>query len=143
MTFRQWLRQQRQVDTPIGDFARDALRARGIARHTASLDDLLGYLYNRGACEGAIDAAIAAWMAWPDHPEPRTIQAPKRRFEVMRRDDFACQLCGATAAEGAKLEVDHRIPRARGGLDIFDNLWTLCATCNRGKSDTLLPELCP
>lgn len=58
----------------------------------------------------------------------------RRRFMVMRRDGFACQLCGAKATNGAKLEIDHKVPRAKGGGDDPDNLWTLCWTCNRGKS---------
>jgi 5-methylcytosine-specific restriction endonuclease McrA len=34
------------------------------------------------------------------------------------------------------LEIDHRIPRAKGGSDDPSNLWTLCFDCNRGKSDS-------
>lgn len=58
----------------------------------------------------------------------------KIRILIMERDGYKCRLCGKTAAE-TKLEVDHRIPVARGGTDSLDNLWTLCIDCNRGKSD--------
>jgi len=58
----------------------------------------------------------------------------KLRFLVMERDQFHCQLCGKTAKE-SKLEVDHKIPLARGGTDSLNNMWTLCFACNRGKSD--------
>jgi len=56
----------------------------------------------------------------------------RRRFLILKRDGYKCQLCGVTA-EGARLHVDHRIPRANGGTNAPENLWTLCETCNLGK----------
>ena len=32
------------------------------------------------------------------------------RYDVLCRDGFKCRICGATAADGVKLEVDHIIP---------------------------------
>ena len=32
-------------------------------------------------------------------------------------------------------EVDHRVPRSRGGTDHLDNLQLLCSSCNRIKGD--------
>ena len=61
----------------------------------------------------------------------------KLRLLVLERDGFRCQLCGKTARE-TKLEVDHKIPAAKGGTDSLNNLWTLCFDCNRGKSDLSL-----
>jgi hypothetical protein len=55
------------------------------------------------------------------------------RFTILKRDGYRCQLCGASASKGARLEVDHKQPRARGGSDDPENLWTLCFDCNRGK----------
>lgn len=58
----------------------------------------------------------------------------KLRVLILERDGYRCCLCGKTAKE-TKLEVDHRIPVAKGGTDSLNNLWTLCIDCNRGKSD--------
>jgi hypothetical protein len=58
---------------------------------------------------------------------------PKLRFAILRRDEFRCRLCGASAATGATLHVDHCQPVAKGGTDAWDNLWTLCLECNQGK----------
>jgi uncharacterized protein YozE (UPF0346 family) len=55
-----------------------------------------------------------------------------RRYDVLRRDQFQCVLCGASGGE-AKLEVDHIIPVSKGGSDDLDNLRCLCFKCNRGK----------
>lgn len=58
----------------------------------------------------------------------------KLRLLILERDGYRCCLCGKTAKE-TKLEVDHKVPVAKGGKDSLDNLWTLCIDCNRGKSD--------
>lgn len=55
------------------------------------------------------------------------------RFEVFKRDAFACQYCGATPPK-VILEVDHVDPLANGGSDDIDNLVTACFNCNRGKA---------
>lgn len=58
-----------------------------------------------------------------------------RRFRILRRDNYRCRLCGASASDGeqVRLEVDHITPRSKGGADDPSNLWTLCFACNRGK----------
>jgi len=60
----------------------------------------------------------------------------KLRFEIFRRDVFACRYCGATAQGGAVLEIDHVLPRSRGGWDAPSNLLTACEDCNAGKGAT-------
>ncbi len=59
----------------------------------------------------------------------------RKRFFVMKRDSFACVLCGASG-HGVRLEIDHKIPFSQGGDDSIDNLQTLCFDCNRGKRDS-------
>jgi 5-methylcytosine-specific restriction endonuclease McrA len=61
---------------------------------------------------------------------------PSVRFQVLKRDGYACQICGATAADGAKLEIDHIFPVGRGGQNDEENLQVLCRNCNIGKSDS-------
>ena len=55
------------------------------------------------------------------------------RFSILKRYDYRCQLCGATAQDGAKLEIDHIIPKSKGGTNDEDNLWVLCKECNSSK----------
>lgn len=57
------------------------------------------------------------------------------RYNVLKRDGFRCCICGATADDGVRLEVDHIIPVSKGGKSTYDNLQTLCERCNRGKRD--------
>lgn len=61
------------------------------------------------------------------------------RFLVMKRDNFKCCACGASPAMDPRvvLHVDHIVPWAKGGRTEMDNLQTLCANCNQGKSDLI------
>ena len=69
----------------------------------------------------------------------RSIMSDSLRYDIMKRDGFTCTLCGATRKDGAKLQVDHIIPIAKGGKTIPSNLRTLCDRCNLGKSDKYDP----
>jgi len=59
------------------------------------------------------------------------------RFKVMHRDHFKCVLCGDNppASPGLILHIDHIIPWSKGGKTQIDNLRTLCAPCNIGRSN--------
>jgi hypothetical protein len=56
------------------------------------------------------------------------------RYEVLKQARFRCELCGVSADVRA-LEVDHIVPRSRGGNDAPDNLQALCYRCNAMKRD--------
>lgn len=59
--------------------------------------------------------------------------SPRTRFNVLKRDQYQCQICGRKTGDGVSLHVDHKVPRARGGEASDANLWTLCSQCNLGK----------
>jgi diadenosine tetraphosphate (Ap4A) HIT family hydrolase/5-methylcytosine-specific restriction endonuclease McrA len=66
------------------------------------------------------------------------------RFLVLKAAGARCQLCGITAKE-RPLDVDHIIPRSRGGKTELANLQALCSKCNRSKrnqddTDFRLPQ---
>lgn len=54
------------------------------------------------------------------------------RFDVLNRDGFRCQYCGADGRI-AELHIDHRTPVALGGSNEINNLITACVPCNLGK----------
>jgi hypothetical protein len=60
------------------------------------------------------------------------------RWQVLKRDNFTCQGCGASPAitPGVELHVDHIIAWSKGGKTVLANLQTLCSKCNWGKGDT-------
>lgn len=64
----------------------------------------------------------------------------KQRFEVFKKCNFTCQYCGRRTPE-VILEIDHVIPKSKGGTDDIDNLTASCFQCNRGKSWTMLDNV--
>lgn len=82
----------------------------------------------------------APWEWLPEiQPTPKlTERVPSlgksRRFAILKRDGFKCLYCGRSPAEdGIRLQVDHIIPRSKGGGDHDDNLVSACEDCNQGK----------
>lgn len=65
----------------------------------------------------------------------RNLLTPKMRTDILRRDGSQCRMCGASAATGAVLHIDHIVPVSHGGLTVQTNLQTLCQSCNLGKSN--------
>ncbi len=53
------------------------------------------------------------------------------RQEVLERDGYKCKKCSSPSY----LELDHIIPRARGGATSVKNLQVLCRECNRKKGE--------
>jgi hypothetical protein len=59
------------------------------------------------------------------------------RMEALKKYGTRCQCCGATPADGVKMNVDHIKPRKlfpQLALDI-SNLQVLCEVCNHGKGN--------
>jgi Restriction endonuclease len=57
------------------------------------------------------------------------------RYDVLKRDNFKCCICGLSSLDGVVLHVDHIIPVSKGGKTELNNLQTLCDRCNYGKTD--------
>ena len=59
------------------------------------------------------------------------------RYQALQIHGGACQCCGATAASGVKIHVDHIKPRSKfPELQLtLSNLQVLCELCNLGKSN--------
>ena len=55
------------------------------------------------------------------------------RWTILERDGRRCVVCGASAADGVSLHVDHIVSVYNGGTNDPGNLQTLCAPCNFGK----------
>lgn len=57
----------------------------------------------------------------------------RTRYEVLRRDGYACRYCGDKAPD-VVLTVDHVVPVSLGGTDAPANLVAACSGCNAGKA---------
>ena len=54
------------------------------------------------------------------------------RYRILKEAKGRCSLCGATKDE-RPLDIDHIIPRSKGGKNTYENLQVLCSKCNRSK----------
>jgi 5-methylcytosine-specific restriction endonuclease McrA len=54
------------------------------------------------------------------------------RFNIYARDDNTCQYCGQRWAR-ADLNLDHVVPRSRGGSTTWENVVCSCVPCNLRK----------
>jgi 5-methylcytosine-specific restriction endonuclease McrA len=66
---------------------------------------------------------------------PFRARAPLSRRAIFVRDGHRCQYCGAGAEN-----IDHVVPRSRGGEHVWENVVASCRGCNARKEDRLLSE---
>jgi hypothetical protein len=110
---------------------------------------------------GSWNKALQAFVAYIDYPSeqkdatvenqgaggkrnksgrtPRNINW-RLRATVLIRDNCICRMCGASPAKDSSvvLHVEHVKPWSKGGETDLENLQTLCAKCNIGKSNEIL-----
>jgi 5-methylcytosine-specific restriction endonuclease McrA len=93
---------------------------------------------NLGVARLAIGAALVS-QNWRQEMERPNIQK-----DVFARDGFKCVYCdfdGTTFEGWLFLQVDHFIPRRKGGTDELSNLVTACVTCNAEKRAQVFSSL--
>ncbi len=61
------------------------------------------------------------------------------RQNLFERDNFTCQYCRKTHSQ-KNLNLDHVIPRERGGKTTWENIVTSCLRCNSRKGNRLPHE---
>src|SRR5436309_6043186 len=66
---------------------------------------------------------------------PYVARVALNRRAVFARDGHRCQYCGAAAEN-----IDHVIPRSRGGEHTWENVVAACRPCNSRKQDRMLHE---
>ena len=90
---------------------------------------------------GELTSRLQSILAASPHSKTREYGqiGVRTRFIILARDKFTCQYCGRRAPEVA-LQVDHIIPKSKGGTNLHANLITACAPCNLGKSNVV--EVC-
>jgi len=58
------------------------------------------------------------------------------RQNVYERDQYTCQYCGKVC-DPEELNLDHVIPRDKGGLTTWENVVCSCISCNTRKANRL------
>jgi len=90
----------------------------------------------KDACDRKLDEYVnrRGDLIWEHRRRSTGYVSGTLRYEILKTAKFRCELCGVPADERA-LEVDHIIPRNRGGKDEVSNLQALCYRCNAMKRD--------
>jgi predicted restriction endonuclease len=103
------------------------------------------YEYHFGTWRKSLEALVtkqSSTLKPRDKQFSKKIKARKNiswrlRFEIMKRDNFKCKLCGRspTTDPAIILHIDHILPVSKGGKNNPENLQTCCSKCNIGKSN--------
>ena len=85
----------------------------------------------------SVDKSI--YLTFDDGPTPGITEKVLTILdEFNAKATFFC--LGKNVKDNVKLEIDHVIPKSKGGEDIFDNFITSYNYCNEGKGDFLLKQ---
>jgi 5-methylcytosine-specific restriction endonuclease McrA len=66
---------------------------------------------------------------------PFRAQAPLTRRAVFARDDWKCQYCASPAEN-----LDHVVPRSKGGEHTWENVVAACRRCNSKKENRMAED---
>ncbi len=126
-----------KVQKPKGDQARKDQARKDYAEFKAQfeegLDEVEGVppLYDPSRGEEYEPLKASSYVA---RKRERQRISRSLSYEVKKRDNRTCQLCGAKAPS-VEIHVDHIVPLSKGGATTLDNLQVLCSACNLGKGD--------
>lgn len=73
------------------------------------------------------------WLYWSKRMRDDPT-VPKRVVILLREQKGKCTYCHSYLASGDKMEIDHIIPKAKGGKNTLDNLQLLHGHCHDAKS---------
>lgn len=140
------------------------------AVHICSARGAVCLLYSGRAKALDYDYALYDWDAWVRRPSderevsgdfvqgvstrfvvPRVVQlvqfdrVPRSHVKFTRaniylRDRYSCQYCGHKGKK-SELNIDHLVPRSRGGGSTWENVVVACIPCNRRKANRLPEEI--
>jgi 5-methylcytosine-specific restriction endonuclease McrA len=137
---REWMRLN-------ADKARDAMRRWRAANRDVDRAAKRAYY---AANDEAVRAANKAYAQ--SHPEVAVVKRHRRRERVSGQPGFTAQEWRALLEahqhrcaycfESARLQVEHKVPIARGGKNTIDNIVPACARCNTRKHLLTDEEFC-
>jgi len=122
-----------EMEKPISRYNRTAYK-----RHFGSwYNALMEYLYavKIGKLEPGKNSCHKKIKKMERKPFKQWSVSKCLRFDVFKRDNYRCRICGVSPANDPKvtLHVDHIVPVSKNGETVISNLQTLCSNCNFGK----------
>jgi ATP adenylyltransferase len=129
----------------VRGYPTQVLRRRGVIEHHAGVYRLAGGFdrleeWQRATLIAVCDAKVADFVGrrqakiWRHRGRNADALPGTLRWRIIRRAMGQCEACGIGSDERA-LEVDHIVPRSKGGSNDEFNLQALCGLCNVQKLD--------
>lgn len=129
----------------VSRYPAKVLKRRGIVDHEKGVFRLAGEYrrmseWERAELRAVCDLRVADFVArrqdrvWAHRSGNLDPVPGSLRWQVISRALGRCEACGISSAERA-LEVDHIVPRSKGGSNELWNLQALCSLCNVQKLD--------
>lgn len=69
-----------------------------------------------------------------DYQHGRMFGYTDKKAYLLERENHCCIYCGIHASK-AKMQIEHVVPRSKGGTDSLDNLVLSCRACNEAKGN--------
>lgn len=146
----EWVRREnpdRIVPVSGSDFKIELVAAASVVKDLEEVRALLARRFPEARLEDVVGACLQMVLAKlrprsrpSSERTPRGLIGPRRpaipallRAAVLERDGHRCTFEGAEGRclSGRRLELDHILPKARGGADSLENLRAMCPTHNR------------
>lgn len=139
------LSQLEYYENVVSRYPGPVLRRRGIVELERGVYRLTRDLrrmdeWQRASLVALCDAKVAEFVSrrqaaiWAHRSANADALPGTLRWQVITRAMGRCEACGVSALIRA-LEVDHIVPRSKGGSNDIENLQALCSTCNVQKLD--------
>lgn len=102
-------------------------------------------VYSEGGCEEELVHSVRIALAVPRiivlslYDKYPRLEVRLTRRNVFLRDQFTCQYCAKEFPE-PELNLDHVMPRDKGGRMTWENIVTSCIRCNTRKANKLPKE---
>jgi len=71
---------------------------------------------------------------------PRPTFTPDQRKDIMRKHDWTCGICG-NRGNSKSMQIDHKVPLARGGSNSPRNLHPVHKRCHKDKGTRTMSEM--
>lgn len=91
------------------------------------------------------DLKQGQYLLLDSKPQPafQRSMSKETRSQVLDRNGFTCQMCGAVAGEPhpydpgrkTRLHIGHIVDKSLGGTDELTNLRAICSVCNEGAAN--------
>lgn len=77
---------------------------------------------------------MSRWPKESRHKRGYNSRWDRIRLQALKRDHYLCQPCQTKGRVTPAKEVDHIVPKSKGGTDDLTNLQSICIDCHTAKT---------